>query len=237
MNSGFNSALSAISAYTSRSKTTANNIANLNTPSYKAVSAIQQSTSGGGVAVTGTTTSQTQGSIITTGAGLDLAISGSGYFKVKTSGGEVGYTRNGSFATDSQGKLSDTNGNVVQPEITIPGNAENVSVDSQGKVTASVDGQTADLGQISLYTFNNPDGLRQGGDSTYYETADSGQPREGVAGAGGAGEVVSGSLELSNVDLATEMVALIENKNGFSAQAAVIRMTDETLGSMMDIKT
>jgi flagellar hook-basal body protein len=115
------------------------------------------------------------------------------------------------------------------------GSVTGFSVSSDGVISAIVGGQSQPVAKVELYNFSNPNGLERGGGNVYYETAASGQAVPGQAGSGSFGEVVSGSLEMSNVDIGDQMVSLIQSKYGFTAQTKVIKTTDEMLGSLMDI--
>ena len=122
MITGIHSALSGLRAYAGNAQVTANNIANVNTTGFKTSRLINASAGDpGGVNSVATQTNNSQGSPVYTGEPLDMAISGRGFFRVKTAAGNVGYTRAGSFRVDNNGRLADTGGNALQPEIRIPG--------------------------------------------------------------------------------------------------------------------
>jgi flagellar hook protein FlgE len=389
---GFNAALSGLRAYTNQANAASNNIANANTPGFKAVQSVAQSLPGAmGVTTSIGQASMAQGSLVYTGSGMDIGVSGGGFLQVKGANGEIGYTRGGSLMTDSKGRLTDMNGNVVQGrsatvnangavswsgstgdiyvggrtgspkqtssfsmglnldasapngasfsstanmynslgeavpvtynftksgagtwnysatgpsgltlsgpgangtmtfdqqgKLTSPaggvdlqisgfpsgagpmtatwnpagggvtsfasasstnsftqdGNAggamSGFSVGSDGAVSAMVNGQSQPVARVDLANFANPGGLSSGGGGVYYQTAASGQPITGQAGLGAMGNIVSGSLEVSNVDMGEQMVSLLQAKRGFTAQTKVIRAQDEMLGSLMDIVT
>lgn len=231
-------ALSGLRAYINQTRVTSNNLANLNTPGFKGSSAVQSSLPGGaGVITTGVRSNPGQGAIINTGQPFDMAISGGGFFKVTTPGGSTAFTRAGGFRPDKNGRLADANGNTLQPPIQIPANATSVSIGRDGSVTALVNGQSQNIGQVELYKFNNPGGLQSGGSNIFFETSDSGQPVQGTPGNGGFGEIFPSSLEQSNVDIGRQMVNLIQSQHGFSAQIKTIQTADEMLGALLDIKT
>jgi len=234
---GMGAALSGLKAYVNQTRTTANNLANLNTTGFKGSRTVQSSMAGNrGVATTSVQSLQTQGSVAYTGNGFDMAIAGDGFFRVATPGGTTGYTRAGSFKLDNQGRLADSNGATLSPEIQIPGGATDVTVGRDGSVSAMVGGQRQQIGQVELVKFNNPGGLKPGGSNIYYQTAESGQPVSGTPGVGGFGEITPSSLELSNVDIAEQMVGLIQARNGFAAQVKTIQTADEMLGATLNIK-
>ncbi len=231
-------ALTGLRAYVNNARTAANNIANSNTPGYKRSSTVTESAPAFRGAYTGAVLrEQSQGAIVSTGNSFDVAINGSGFFEVRTSDGKTGYTRAGSFRADSQGRLADSSGNILQPEINVPAGAKDFAIERDGSVSTTVNGQKQNLGTIKMVNFNNPGGLSQGGGNVYYETAASGQPSPGIPGTGGLGEIYPNSLELSNVDIGEEMVGLIQSEHGFKAQIKTIQTSDEMLGSLLDIKT
>ncbi len=234
---GMNAALSGLRAYASNTRSTADNLANVNTTGFKRSTPVNESAqNGGGVQTSAIRTQQSQGSIYTTGRGLDVAIEGPGFFRVTTPEGATGYTRAGSFSVDNQNRLVDAAGNRLSPDITIPGQASGVVIENDGSVTAMVNGTRQTVGNIETVSFNNPGGLERGGGNVYYETSASGQPVSGAPGSGGLGEVRGGALEMSNVDIGQEMVSLIQSETGFKAQVKTIQAADEMLGSLMNIK-
>src|SRR4051812_27152023 len=135
---------------------------------------------GGGVKTVGTPRLMTQGTLSPTGADLDLAIRGEGFFKVAMPDGTFTYTRDGSFSMDSQGRMVTPQGNVVQPGITIPNNAQSISISPNGQVSVTVPGSsTANiLGQVALTRFVNKAGLQAIGDNNFVETPASGTPQD-----------------------------------------------------------
>jgi len=235
---GMSAALSGLRSYINQTRVTSNNLANLNTPGFKGSGAVQSSLPGGaGSATTGVQSNQAQGAVIYSGQPFDMAIGGQGFFKVTTPGGATAYTRAGGFRPDKNGRLADANGNTLQPPIQIPANATSVSIGRDGSVTALVNGQSQNIGQVKLYKFNNPGGLQSGGSNIYNETSSSGQAVQGTPGDGGFGEIYPSSLEQSNVDVGRQMVSLIQSQYGFSAQIKTIQTADEMLGAVLDIKT
>jgi flagellar basal-body rod protein FlgG len=219
-------------------RVSANNIANINTPGFKAGAAVTQSLAPGlGAATTAVLTDTSPGFPVFTGNSLDLAIQGEGYFQVTLPDGRTGFTRQSVLGKDSSGRLTDAAGNVLKPEITIPSNATSVTVGKDGKVTAMINGTETNLGSIELAGFNNPAGLTQAGGGIFFESAASGQAFTGPPGTGGLGTLAPGSVESSNVDLTQEIVNMIISKHGYSANARTIKASDEMLGTLLDIKT
>ena len=129
-----------------------------------------------------------------------------------------------------------SDGNPVTPEITVPGNATGISFGSTGEVSYNSGGETQNAGQLLLANFNNPSGLTALGGSLLGETSASGVAVAGNPGTGGFGTVISGAFELSNVDITSEVVDQIASTVAFKANAQVIKVTDEIIGSILDTK-
>jgi flagellar basal-body rod protein FlgG len=233
---GLSNALSGLKTASKKLANSANNVANVRTPGFKASRADSVSIESGGSKVSSISRSSSQGSVIPTSNPLDLAISGNGFFQITNSGGGTSFTRGGSFKTNGNGQLTTSNGEPLTPEIQIPGNATNISVSQTGEVSAQIDGQSQNLGQLQLASFGNSAGLTAEGNSLFGETAASGAPATGNPGVGEFGDVLSGFLEESNVDIASEVVGQIADVAAFKANAAVIKAIDETTGSILDIK-
>lgn len=247
-------ARTGLDAQDTRMRVISNNLANVNTTgfkrdraafetlSYQVVTAAgAQSTAetryatglnlGTGVRVQGTARIDTQGSLNTTGNSLDMAIDGGGYFQVQLPGGQLGYTRAGNFSRSPEGQLITSEGYQVMPGITIPENATQVTVGSDGTVSATVPGQAEaqNLGQIQVASFPNPTGLQSIGDNYLTETAASGAANVGVAGLDGRGTVRQGMLEASNVNVVEELVDMIETQRAYEVNSKMISATDDML--------
>ncbi len=232
----FSSALSGLRTSSRRLQTSANNVSNVQTPGFKASRSVVTDVKSGGAQFQGTTTSLNQGAVIQTGNPFNVAISGNGFFQVSIASGGSAFTRAGNFSVDSTGRLVDSSGNAVQPEISIPGNVSGFSIGPDGTVSAQVGGTTQTLGRIRLANFNNPGGLTPLGGNLFAQSAQSGQAVFGSPGTGGLGQLVPGALETSNVDIAEEAVDQIMATHAFKANANVIRAADEMTGTVLDIK-
>src|SRR5580658_5672414 len=162
---------------------------------------------GSGVKTVGTPRLMTQGTLAQTGNTLDVAIQGSGWFKVLMPDGTYSYTRDGSFQMDSQGRIVTAEGNMVQPTITIPPNSTGTTINQQGQVSVTLPGSSTSsvLGQFTIATFINDAGLQANGDNLFTATPASGTPQDTLAGTNGAGTLLQGSLEQSNVEAVTEI--------------------------------
>jgi flagellar basal-body rod protein FlgG len=200
--------------------------------------ATQQTTNASGLQVglgvrpTTTETIQTQGDFNTTGNPLDLAISGGGFFQVLLPNGQTGYTRAGSFHMDAQGNVVTADGNTLQPAITIPPDATNITVGSDGTVSVVQPGQTqsTQVGSMQLALFVNPGGLNSVGNNIYLATTASGDPIIGnPGGAEGLGTLQQGTLEQSNVSVVDEFVQMIVAQRSYESNSRVVKAADEMM--------
>ena len=188
---------------------------------------------GGGVKTVGTPRSMTQGTLSQTGNDLDLAIGGEGFFKILMPDGAFQYTRDGTFQMDNQGRIVTSQGNPVQPGITIPTNASGISVNQQGQVSVTLPGSNTStiIGQIGLTRFINKAGLQPVGNNQFIDTPSSGAPQDGIANAEGLGSITQGSLEQANVDVVSEMSDLIAAQRAYEMNAKVISAADQMMQS------
>jgi flagellar basal-body rod protein FlgG len=232
-----------------------NNIANLSTTGYKRQRAefqdllydhvrqvgTQSSNQGNilpvgielglGVKTVGTPRLMTQGNLSSTSNSLDVAVQGDGFFKILMPDGSFGYTRDGSFNLDAQGRIVTANGNVVQPGVTVPPTATSITINQQGQVSVTIPGSTTPsiLGQFTLTRFINEAGLQAIGDNLLVETPASGPPQDGLAMQNGYGNIQQGNLEQSNVDAVVEMTNLITAQRSYEMNSKVITATDQML--------
>jgi len=186
---------------------------------------------GSGVKTVGTPRLLTQGTLAQTGNPLDVAIQGTGWFKVLMPDGTFSYTRDGSFQMDNQGRIVTAEGNLVQPTITIPQNASGLTINQQGQVSVTLPGSTTSsiLGQFTITTFINDAGLQANGNNLFVATPASGTPQDGLAGTNGAGTLLQGSLEQSNVEAVKEISNLIAAQRAYEMNSKVITAADEML--------
>jgi flagellar basal-body rod protein FlgG len=181
---------------------------------------------------------QTQGDLSSTGNPLDFAIQGTGFFQVLLPNNQIGYTRSGSFQPNAQGALVTANGDALQPSITIPANATNITVGSDGTVSATLPGQTnaAQVGVLQLATFANPGGLNSVGNNIYLATTASGDPVVGTpGGADGLGTIQQGMLEQANVNIVDEFVNMILAQRSYESNSRVVKAADEMLQGLNQI--
>jgi flagellar basal-body rod protein FlgG len=172
----------------------------------------------------------TQGDFSETDNPLDLVIQGKGFFQVRKPTGELSYTRAGSFHLDQNGTMVTSDGFALEPQITIPASAQQVTIAQDGTVSYTQPGQTAtqQAGQIQLANFQNPAGLNSLGGSLYAPTDASGQPTVGnPGGQEGLGTVLQGYIEQSNVSVVDEFINLIVAQRGYEANSKVVQAADQ----------
>ncbi|ALK08788.1 flagellar basal-body rod protein FlgG [Blastochloris viridis] len=186
---------------------------------------------GSGVKTAATTRIMSQGTLTSTEKDLDVAIRGEGFFQVDLPDGRTAYTRDGSFELDANGKIVTVDGYTVNPGITIPNNASNITVNSLGQVSAIIGTNTTStvLGQLQLARFVNKAGLEAVGDNLFLETAASGTPQQGTAGSEGFGNTLQRYLEAANVNSVTELTDLISAQRAYEMNARVVTAADEML--------
>jgi flagellar basal-body rod protein FlgG len=173
-----------------------------------------------------------QGDFTSTGNPLDFAIQGNGFFQIKLPSGDTGYTRSGNFQMDSQGNVVTSDGNPLLPSITIPNNATNITIGSDGTVSVTQPGQAQaqQVGQIQLAMFPNPGGLNSVGSNLFLQTTASGDPIVGVpGGSDGLGTLQQGMLEQSNVSLVDEFVQMILAQRSYEANSRAVSAADQML--------
>jgi flagellar basal-body rod protein FlgG len=172
-----------------------------------------------------------QGSLQQSSGNLDVAIQGQGFLNITLPDGTTGYTRDGSLQLDSQGQLVTNNGYLVQPGITIPANAQSVTIANNGTVTVSLPGTAtpATVGQLQMSSFINPAGLEPRGQNLFTETASSGAPNAGTPGSNGLGTLQQGFLETSNVNVVEELVSMIQTQRAYELNSKAVSTSDQML--------
>ena len=175
-----------------------------------------------------------QGNLQQTSNKFDLAIRGNGFFQITLPSGETAYTRDGTLALSPSGTIVTADGYVVQPGVTIPANATDVTINANGEVQATVAGQVAqqNVGQIQLAQFPNDAGLEASGGNLFMQTAASGSAVAGVPGAPGFGSVMQGFVETSNVNVVSEMTNLITAQRAYEMNSRVISSSDEMMSTI-----
>jgi len=171
----------------------------------------------------------TQGDFSQTNNPLDLVIQGKGFFQIRRPTGELAYTRAGSFHLDRDGNIVTSDGNPIEPQITLPPNAQQITIGQDGTISYTLPNQTASqqAGQIQLANFANPAGLNSLGGNLYTPTDASGDPTLGLPGGQeGMGTVLQGYVEQSNVSVVEEFINLIVAQRGYEANSKVVQAAD-----------
>ena len=169
---------------------------------------------------------------------LDMAINGPGYFQIEMPNGDTAYTRAGSFQLSNDGTIVTADGYTVQPGITIPQNAVDITVNSSGEVLATIDGQVAqqNVGQLELANFANDAGLLAVGDNLYKETDASGAPTTAAPATDGFGTLQQGYLETSNVNVVEEVTNRITAQRAYEMNSKVIETSDQMMSQLNNIR-
>jgi flagellar basal-body rod protein FlgG len=249
---GMYSAISGLRNHQIMLDVTANDLANVNTVGFKASrtafddllyselnprdATAQGNKMGLGTEVSAIQVQMDSGQAQTTGRGLDLRIDGTGFLPVKQADGTIAYTRAGNLELDALGQLVTPTGDIVQPRITVPKGATDVTYDPTGAVTATVNGKITKVGQLQLATFTNPAGLDQIGGNKFVATANSGPAALVAPGTSGSGSVVAGQLEMANVNAVDEMVGMITTQRAYEGVSKVVQASDEMLNTANQLR-
>ncbi len=171
----------------------------------------------------------TQGDFSATNNPLDVVIQGNGFFQIRQVNGQIAYTRNGQFHLNKDGNLVTSEGDLLEPQITIPPDQTMVNIGSDGTVSVLQAGQTdaQKIGKIELALFPNPAGLQSLGKTLLEPTQASGQAITGTPGENGLGTLLAGYSEQSNVSVVEEMVNMIVSQRAYEANSKVIRTADD----------
>ena len=237
-----------------------NNLANINTTGFKKMRPVfadllyeDQTQAGGftsqatnypsglqqgtGANVVATEPMVTQGSLEQTGNALDMAINGQGYFQILLPSGQIAYTRDGSFQVSAQGQVVTAKGYQLQPPITIPRNAQSVSIGTDGTVSVQIQNQKqpSQVGLIQLANFINPAGLQNTGSNLAIQTQASGAPITGQPSQNGLGTVAQGYLEGSNVSVVDEMIDMIATQRAYELNTEAAKGVDQMLSYLTQV--
>ncbi|GAB4139401.1 MAG: flagellar basal-body rod protein FlgG [Planctomycetota bacterium] len=239
----------------------ANNIANVNTAGFKKSQAsfedlfyvtlqspgLSQGTDnpapiglqlGSGTRLSGTTKVFTPGTLEGTDRALDLAIDGEGMFAVRLPDGSTGYTRDGSFQVNRDGKIVTGQGYVLLPEVVLPSDLLEISIDPEGHVTGRTAGSpdtSTQFAQLTLNRFVNPSGMLAVGGNVMRPTDASGAPITQTPGADGLGLLKQGFIERSNVAIVNELVNLIVAQRAYEVNSRAIQASDQMLSTATSI--
>ena len=179
----------------------------------------------------------TQGALKETGGDLDLAIEGAGFFEIVLPDGTSAYTRDGSFSTDSTGAIVTAQGYKVANFPTITSGTTEITISTDGSVTTMVNGTAVSGQQVTLVRFPNPEGLRSLGHNLYAATDSSGSAQTGMKpGENGVGSVVQRYLETSSVNAAEELVNMILTQRAYEANSKAIKACDDMSSMANNLK-
>jgi flagellar basal-body rod protein FlgG len=254
MNQALWIAKTGLDAQQTRMEVVSNNIANVSTTGFKRERAVfedllyqnisqvgansTQDTQlpsgfsiGTGVRVVATEKLHSQGNLTNTGNPLDMAVQGKGFFQILMPDGSLAYTRDGSFQVNQDGQLVTSSGYQVQPAITVPEGAQSITIGSDGTVSVLLPGSAAatQVGSLQLTNFINPAGLQAIGQNLLLESGSSGAPQTGTPGLNGLGTLLQGSVESSNVNIAEELVNMIETQRAYEMNSKAIQSADQML--------
>ncbi|HMN92495.1 MAG TPA: flagellar basal-body rod protein FlgG [Hydrogenophaga sp.] len=184
-----------------------------------------------GVRTVATSRSFTQGSLQQSGNQLDLAVNGNGFLQVTMPDGTTGYTRDGSLKLDAQGRIVTSGGLPLANDITIPPEAQNITVSPDGVVSVKLPGNATpqQVGNIELASFINPGGLEPLGQNLFGETVASGAPNNAAPGTAGMGSLMQGYVETSNVNVVQELVTMIQTQRAYEMNSKAIQTSDQML--------
>lgn len=180
----------------------------------------------------------TQGSPVITNRPFDLMVNGEGFFGVILPNGSIQYTRDGAFNVNAQGDMVTKNGHKLFPSVTLPPGTLSVNISESGNVEAYMKNQLepTQVGQIPIFTFVNPVGLRAQGGNLYAVTRSSGNAIQNIPGENNAGSIMQGSLESSNVSIMNEMTGLIKAQRAYEMNSKVMGIADQMLQTVNNIR-
>ena len=177
-----------------------------------------------------------QGNLQQTGNTFDMAIQGNGFFQVQLPDGTLAYTRDGAFQVNSEGTVVTANGDILQPQITVPADAIGVDIAQDGTITVTQPGNvTTTQGPIQLTNFINPTGLQSVGDNLYLETVSSGTPNTSNPGLNGLGTLQQGFVETSNVNVVEELINMIQAQRAYEINSRSIQASDQMLQRLVQL--
>ena len=179
----------------------------------------------------------TQGNLQQTSNNLDLAIKGDGFFQIQMPDGTTNYTRDGSFQLNANGQMVTSNGYTLLPGITIPNNAQSLTIGADGTVSVTLPGQATPqtVGQLQLATFVNAAGLDPKGQNLFAETAASGTPNTGAPNNNGIGALQQGFVETSNVNVVEELVQMIQTQRAYELNSKAVQTSDQMLQKLAQL--
>jgi flagellar basal-body rod protein FlgG len=220
---------------------TSNNIANVNTSGFKTNRSNFQEMLNEqlkeGTRIPNTQLMPMQGPLRDSDNPLDWAIQGEGFFSVTLPNGDTGYTRDGEFTLDAERNLVNANGYPLVWDGEIPEDAVDITIQSNGTVTATnADGESADIGAVELTIFPNPTGLTGYGDNVWLESDSSGAAQTGAPGDENFGIIASHKVEQSNVNLGRELSRLMTLQRSFGMSISAFQQTDNMISLAINLR-
>jgi flagellar basal-body rod protein FlgG len=192
---------------------------------------------GTGVKLSSTEKLHLQGDLTQTGNPLDVGIHGEGFFQVRQPDGSFAYTRDGSFTLSSDGSLVTSNGYLVLPGITIDADISQVQITEEGDIRVlDSNGEAFEVGTLELANFVNPGGLEAIGDNMYLETEASGPPVIGTPTEDNFGTIHQGYVETSNVDIVEEMISMITAQRAYEINSKAVKTVEEMMTMANNLK-
>ncbi|WP_321339400.1 flagellar basal-body rod protein FlgG [Breoghania sp.] len=191
---------------------------------------------GSGVRTAATSRIMSQGNVESTEKDLDVAVKGEGFFQIDLPDGTTAYTRDGSFERDADGQLVTVDGYTLQPGITIPDDALDITISTDGQVQGTVNGNVQTFGQIQLARFTNKAGLQAIGENLFLETEASGAPQVSNPGDDSTGTLLHKYLEMANVEAVTEITDLISAQRAYEMNSRVIQAADEMMQTSSQLR-
>ena len=192
---------------------------------------------GSGVKPTSTQKIFQQGDLQQTGNQLDVAINGDGFFQIRKSDGTFAYTRDGTFKISSEGSIVTTDGYIIEPGFSLNEEVLGVEITKDGVISVrEIGGDTVELGSMQIAKFVNPGGLIALGDNLYAESEASGGPILGQPGQDGFGELIQGFLESSNVDIVEEMISMISAQRSYEINSKTVKTVKDMMSIANNLK-
>ncbi len=178
-----------------------------------------------------------QGELIQTENELDVAIEGNGFFQIELPNGDTAYTREGAFKLDSDGRITNSNGYPLIPQITIPEGTTDIYISDTGVLSGVLAGDTesSEIGNMEIAIFTNPAGLYAAGNNLFMETGSSGAPAIGTPGDAGYGQLIQTFIEGSNVNIVQEMANMITAQRAYEINSKSIQTSDEMMQTVTNL--
>lgn len=236
--------------------TISNNVANLQTPGFKAsrvnfadiatplpalggtpVLAMAEQRPGG-VRITSTSTSFEPGEMRQTGNPLDVAIDGAGFYEFEATDGSMVYSRSGQFRVDEDGFLRNFQGLRLSGDVQVPHDGRDLRISPEGEVSVQMSDELERtvVGSIEVVQFAAADAMRSIGDNLYAVTPQAGTAMYTRAGDDGAGKLRQGQMEMANVEIIEEMSSLVLAQRAYQLNARVLQAADQVMDTINNLR-